>query len=267
MLANTIFIEQLGEVPLYLGMGIQVFSAIVLGGMVGYDREKKMKSAGLKTNIMICLGATLYTVISLLNVKGYPVPVDPNRVGAQIVSGIGFLGAGAIIQGRGAVMGMTTAATIWVVAAIGYTIGIGYPICAAIFSLTVLIVLKWINPFYRFLESENTEDYFHLELVSLGSVKKLALELLKSEKVELDEVYEDAIDKKRKKLTLYLYAHPRAIERILGDFNSVASVSDVSCHKVEQELSDSSSEEEAEMNELQELKDELASLRKSKDSA
>jgi putative Mg2+ transporter-C (MgtC) family protein len=265
MLANTIFIEQLGEVPLYIGMGIQVMSAIVLGGMVGYDREKKMKSAGLKTNIMICLGATLYTVISLLNVKGYPVPVDPNRVGAQIVSGIGFLGAGAIIQGRGAVIGMTTAATIWVVAAIGYTIGIGYPICAAIFSLTVLIVLKWINPFYRFMESEKGEDYFHIELLSLGSVKKSALELMKSEKIEIDEVYEDSIDKKRKKLTLYLYAHPRAIERIVSDFSSIASVVDTSCHKVDQAYLEAAELEEA--NEIQELKDELASIRKTKDSA
>jgi putative Mg2+ transporter-C (MgtC) family protein len=233
--------------------------------MVGYDREKKMKSAGLKTNIMICLGATLYTVISLLNVKGYPVPVDPNRVGAQIVSGIGFLGAGAIIQGRGAVIGMTTAATIWVVAAIGYTIGIGYPICAGIFSLTVLIVLKWINPFYRFLESENGEDYFHLEIVSLGSVKKSALELLKSEKAEIDEVYEDPIDKKRKKLTLYLYAHPRAIERVLSDFNSIASVNGVSCHKVDQAYLEATEAKEAE--ELQDVDDELEAIRKSKDSA
>ncbi len=246
-------------------MGIQVISAIVLGGMVGYDREKKMKSAGLKTNIMICLGATLYTIISLLNAKGYAGPVDPNRVGAQIVSGIGFLGAGAIIQGRGAVIGMTTAATIWVVAAIGYTIGIGYPICAAIFSLTVLIVLKWINPFYKLMENEKAEDYFHLELVSLGSVKKSVLELLKSEKLEIDEVYEDSIDKKRKKLTLYIYAHPRAVERLVSEFNSIASAIDTSCHKVDQAYLDAAKGDKS--CEVQDLKDELASIRKEKDSA
>ena len=151
-MVSMIDIELLGEVPVYIGVGIQILSAIVFGGMVGYDREKKMKAAGLKTNILICLGATLYTVISVLHLKGYAGgPVDPNRVGAQIVSGIGFLGAGAIIQGRGAVVGMTTAATIWVVAAIGYTIGLGYPVSAGLFSITVLFVLKWINPFYRFL--------------------------------------------------------------------------------------------------------------------
>ena len=73
-------------------------------------------------------------------------PIDPNRVGAQIVSGIGFLGAGAILQGKGGVVGLTTAATIWVVAAIGYTIGAGYPISAFLFALTVLTVLKLIKP-------------------------------------------------------------------------------------------------------------------------
>ena len=94
-MTNTIHIEYLGEVPLYLGLGLQVITSIILGGIVGYDREKKMKSAGLKTNILICLGATLYTVISLLNIENHAGVTDPNRVGAQIVSGIGFLGAGA----------------------------------------------------------------------------------------------------------------------------------------------------------------------------
>lgn len=231
---KTVWIEFIGEVPIYFGIGIMVMSAIVLGGIVGYDREKKMKAAGLKTNIMICLGATLYTVISLINVKGFHGgPVDPNRVGAQIVSGIGFLGAGAIIQGKGSVVGMTTAATIWVVAAIGYTIGIGFPITAGIFSVTVLVVLKYINPIYRFIENEKGEDYFHLEILSLGSVKRSVMEIIKQEKVELDEAYEDPIDKKRSTFTLYIFGHPRAVDRLISDFHQIASVERVSCHQVE----------------------------------
>jgi len=231
---KTVWIELIGEVPMYIGIGIMVMSAIVLGGIVGYDREKKMKAAGLKTNIMICLGATLYTVISLINVKGFQGgPVDPNRVGAQIVSGIGFLGAGAIIQGKGSVVGMTTAATIWVVAAIGYTIGIGFPLTAGIFSVTVLVVLKYINPIYRFIENEIGEDYFHLEILSLGSVKRSVMEIIKQEKVELDEAYEDPIDKKRSTFTLYIFGHPRAVDRLISDFHQIASVERVSCHQVE----------------------------------
>lgn len=235
-MVQTIELEILGEVPVYLGVGIQIACAVVLGGMVGFDREKKMKAAGLRTNIMICLGATLYTVISLLNVKGFTGgPVDPNRVGAQIVSGIGFLGAGAIIQGRGSVVGMTTAATIWVVAAIGYTIGIGYPISAALFSLTVLAVLKWVHPVYRFFESEEGDDYWHIEVLSLGSVKRSILEMIKLEKIEFDEIYEDPVDKKRTVFNLYVYGHARTMDRLISDVKGLASVEKVSYHQLEKD--------------------------------
>ncbi|MBC96711.1 MAG: hypothetical protein CME63_03115 [Halobacteriovoraceae bacterium] len=236
-MTNTIELEVLGKVPLYLGLGLQVVTAIILGGIVGYDREKKMKAAGLKTNILICLGATLYTVISLLNVHNNLGPMDPNRVGAQIVSGIGFLGAGAIIQGKGSVIGLTTAATIWVVAAIGYTIGIGYPISAAIFSITVLCVLKWINPIYQFIENEDKSEYYHVEVLSLGPVKRSVLELMKLENIEIDEVYEDSIDKKRRILTLYIYAHKRVTERFVSDVQDIASVDRVSFHMVSEDQS------------------------------
>ena len=235
-MTNTIELEIIGKVPLYIGLGIQVVAAILLGGMVGYDREKKMKAAGLKTNILICLGATLYTVISLFNVQNN-IGTDANRVGAQIVSGIGFLGAGAIIQGKGAVIGLTTAATIWVVAAIGYTIGIGYPISAGIFSITVLVVLKWINPIYQFIESEDKSDYYHVEVLSLGPVKRSVLEMIKLENIEIDEVYEDSIDKKRRILTLYIYAHKRVTERFVADIQDVASVDRVSFHQVSEDQS------------------------------
>lgn len=229
-----IYIEALGEVPTYIGIGIKVVSAVIFGGLVGYDREKKMKAAGLKTNILICLGATLYTAISTMFLDTVGGAIDPNRVGAQIVSGIGFLGAGAIIQGRGSVVGLTTAATIWVVAAIGYTIGVGYPLSAGIFSVTVLFVLKWINPVYRFLERENTTQYFHMEVLSFGSVKRSILEIVKQEAIELDEAYEDPIDKKRSVFTLYVFAHPRAMDRLIKDVKSVASVEKVSFHQVDE---------------------------------
>ena len=143
-LETTMRLELIGEVSIYFGIGVQIIFALLLGGLVGYEREVKHKAAGLKTNIMICIGATLYTTISMINLSGESALIDPNRVSAQIVSGIGFLGAGAIIHGRGSVTGLTTAATIWVVAAIGYTIGVGYPLVATLFSITVLFVLKLI---------------------------------------------------------------------------------------------------------------------------
>ena len=151
----TIQIEILGQINVYVGVGIQVLTALVLGGLIGYDREQKMKAAGLKTNILICLGATLYTTISLINFETHAGTADPNRLAAQIVSGIGFLGAGAIIQSRGNIIGLTTAATMWVVASSGMTIGMGHPFKAIIFTITLLIVLRLLTPLTRLFESEN----------------------------------------------------------------------------------------------------------------
>jgi putative Mg2+ transporter-C (MgtC) family protein len=99
--------------------------AALLGGVVGLERESSGKPAGFRTNLLICVGASLLTElsISVARTAGATGPADPARIAAQIVSGIGFLGAGTIIQSRGTVVGLTTAATLWVVAAIGMAVG------------------------------------------------------------------------------------------------------------------------------------------------
>lgn len=116
--------------------------ATVLGGLVGWDREAHGKPAGLRTNILICVGAALLADVSVrfpdLNANAL-VRADPARLAAQIVSGVGFLGAGTIIQARGSVTGLTTAATLWVVAAIGIAVGAGFHIEAI--GTTILVVL------------------------------------------------------------------------------------------------------------------------------
>lgn len=124
--------------------GPRVFFAVLCGGLIGLERELKNKPAGIKTNILICLGAAIYTSVSVLLSRASADSGhfgDPARVAAQIVSGIGFLGGGAIIQARGTVIGLTTAATIWVVAAIGICIGIGHPEIAVACSASVIVVL------------------------------------------------------------------------------------------------------------------------------
>jgi putative Mg2+ transporter-C (MgtC) family protein len=115
----------------------------VLGGVIGLEREVKGKPAGLRTNILICVGATLLTDVSIhigILENGQRIG-DPARLAAQIVSGIGFIGAGTIMQGGGMVTGLTSAATIWVVASLGIAIGAGYYIEAAGTGLLVTIVL------------------------------------------------------------------------------------------------------------------------------
>lgn len=221
------FLEFFGNVSIYFGIGVQIVFALILGGAIGYDREVKMKSAGLKTNLMICVGATLYTTISLISIQYSNGTYDPNRVTAQIVSGIGFLGAGAIMQGKGNVSGLTTAATIWVVAAIGVTIGVGYPIVASIFTFTVIVILKLINPFYKVLERESDHKDFQIQVLTHQSIKRLISKVVTQQPgIELDEIYEiDHVDKKNKKvINIFLKAHQRSVERIINELRNMINV-------------------------------------------
>ena len=122
---------------------IQLILASVLGGAIGLERELKGKPAGLRTNILICIGATLYTVLSVQ--MGTAVN-DTTRIAGQIITGVGFIGAGTILHTRGAVTGLTSAATIWVVAAIGMALGSGHYVEALGASLLVMVVLTGLAP-------------------------------------------------------------------------------------------------------------------------
>jgi putative Mg2+ transporter-C (MgtC) family protein len=117
--------------------------ATVFGAAIGLEREISGKAAGLRTNVLICLGAAVFTIIS----KQMVISSDttPTRIAAQIVTGVGFLGAGAIIQDRGGVLGLTTAATIWLVASIGTACGAGFYKLAVISTLLAILVLMGLG--------------------------------------------------------------------------------------------------------------------------
>jgi len=120
---------------------------VFLGGAIGLEREIKGKPTGLRTNILICVGSALLSDISVrvgIQADGSRIG-DPGRIAAQIVSGIGFLGAGAIMQARGTVTGLTSAATIWVVAALGIAVGAGFFVEAAGTGMLVMITLAWLG--------------------------------------------------------------------------------------------------------------------------
>ncbi|MDP2957367.1 MAG: MgtC/SapB family protein [Longimicrobiales bacterium] len=115
--------------------------ASILGGAIGWEREQSHKPAGLRTNILICMGATLLTDLSVRVAAQATGLGDPGRIAAQIVTGVGFLGAGTILQSRGSIMGLTTAATLWVVAAIGMAVGFAATIEAVGATFLVLVAL------------------------------------------------------------------------------------------------------------------------------
>jgi uncharacterized membrane protein YhiD involved in acid resistance len=177
-------------------LGPKLMAALFCGGLIGLERELKSKAAGIKTNMLICVGAMLYTAISILmaasedqiGVKG-----DPTRIAAQIVSGIGFLGGGAILQSKENVMGLTTAATIWLVAAIGVWIGMGQLEVAIAVSMLIVLVLISVTFFEnRFLGRKRMfKVVIHLRERS-DEVTRTALEaLLTSNDLSLSDYREN----------------------------------------------------------------------------
>ena len=123
--------------------------AVILGGLVGYEREHHNQPAGLRTHIILCVGATLITLVSIALSKdlGNDRLTDPTRIAAQIVSGIGFLGGGAILRLGATVKGLTTAACIWTVTGVGMAIGAGYYFPAVMVVLIMLFALHSLAQF------------------------------------------------------------------------------------------------------------------------
>jgi putative Mg2+ transporter-C (MgtC) family protein len=124
--------------------------AILCGAIIGIERERRGKPAGFRTNTLICFGAALYMMVSEFVLQHLGITNgDPTRIAAQVVTGIGFIGAGTIIQSRGTITGLTSAATIWVVAGIGLTIGAGFPWLGLLCSVLVvgtLVLLRRMEP-------------------------------------------------------------------------------------------------------------------------
>lgn len=141
----------------------QITLAAILGGIIGIEREWRGRPAGFRTNILIALGSCLFTVLSI---RGFPLnessAQDSARIAAQIVSGIGFLGAGALLQTRNKTKGMTTAATIWLVAAIGMSVGTGNYFLAVFTTILTATVLQFLRPVSKMVEHEGKVHKKHV---------------------------------------------------------------------------------------------------------
>jgi putative Mg2+ transporter-C (MgtC) family protein len=151
----TVIVDQV-----FWDMLFKLLLAILAGGLVGMERERRDRAAGLRTHILVCLGSTLITLVSI-----YIAPVgDPARIAAQIVSGIGFLGAGTIFRSGSGISGLTTAAGLWVIAGIGMGIGAGGRLLmvAMLTAILVFIVNKWV----RFFEDRLVRSFCDIRLTT-----------------------------------------------------------------------------------------------------
>jgi putative Mg2+ transporter-C (MgtC) family protein len=137
-----------------LDIVFRVFVALLIGAAVGIEREYRGHAAGVRTLAMVSVGSCIFTAIGIFAFPGHLT--DPTRIAAQVVTGVGFLGAGAIFRAEDGVKGLTTAATVWVVAALGMSVGFGLYIIATSAAVLVLIGLVVVRPLeIRFLRPPN----------------------------------------------------------------------------------------------------------------
>jgi len=161
-----------------LEVTLKLFLAVALGGLIGLERETSHKPAGFRTNILICVGSTMVMALSSLILQGREGSgSEMTRIAAGVVTGIGFIGAGTIIQARGSVLGLTTAATLWAVAGLGLVIGSGHYLIALIFTGIIILTLVIFRQFEgQFLKK--SLYHYHLKLKeskeALTTIRSLA---------------------------------------------------------------------------------------------
>lgn len=153
---------------------VRVFLACILGGIIGLERESMDHPAGFRTHILVCIGSALIMLVSMYGFVGFDNPKDPGRIAAQVVSGIGFLGAGTIIHEGVTIRGLTTAASLWVVAGIGLAVGAGMYVSAVVSTLLVYVTLVLfkaiefrVNKFNQHLKIVLSEHPGHLGQICL----------------------------------------------------------------------------------------------------
>ncbi len=213
-------------------LGPKLVVSLFCGGLIGLERELKNKSAGIKTNMLICVGSMLFTSISIMvafdGAQGDMRPGDPGRIGAQIVSGIGFLGGGAILQSKENVVGLTTAASIWLVAAIGMLIGIGQLEVALFVSVLMVFVLVSVTLFEnRFLERKRLfKISVHLR-EKTDDLTRAAIEgLMNNHDLSLED-YREAMGGSQPEVRLTYLGRNRDHSRLLLDLWKIPGILDV----------------------------------------
>lgn len=140
-----------------LDLTLRMFVAIVLGASIGLERQWRLRTAGIRTNALVAVGSALFVIVGAVGL-GNDVGADPTRVAAQVVSGIGFLGAGVILRDGFNIRGLTTAATLWCAAAVGSLAGAGMEVVAVIACLAIIATNTLLRPISRLVNRRTGHD-------------------------------------------------------------------------------------------------------------
>lgn len=166
---------------------VRLLIAVLLGGLIGLEREQSNHAAGLRTNILVCMGSCLLMLLSIYGFSEFVnegnVRMDPARLAAQVITGIGFLGAGVILFTGKTITGLTTAATLWVVSAIGLAVGAGF-VYASVFSTVMVLIILWaLNKLEkRFLKGKK-EHLLIIRAAEQSAILETVSKLLTSHKI------------------------------------------------------------------------------------
>ena len=174
----------------YLAIALRIFAAVILGGLIGLERGLKNRAAGLRTHMLVCVGACLIMVTNqfIYQVTGSG---DPVRMGAQVISGIGFLGAGTImVTRRNQVKGLTTAAGLWTAAGVGLALGIGFYEAAAIGSFAIFVVMTLMQKMDNRVHRKTKDFDLFVELTPVLSFGNF-LRKMREMEIEVAEVQKE----------------------------------------------------------------------------
>lgn len=172
---------------------LRLVTAIVLGGIIGLERGGNNHEAGLRTHMLLCMGSALVMVISICVCKQYEIPSELLRMSAQILSGVGFLGAGSIIATGNKIRGITTAAGLWTTACIGIAIGAGYYILSVSTVALMLFVMLGLRPLTKKIQANSAHHRLSVDIESKSALKGI-LSKFAEKNIEIVHIHLDELD-------------------------------------------------------------------------
>lgn len=220
-----------------LHITLRLLLALLLGGVIGFEREQNNRAAGLRTHILVCLGSTLIMLLSMYGFAEFAkldnVRLDPARLAAQVISGIGFLGAGTILFTGKSITGLTTAASLWVVAAIGLAVGAGFYYAAGLACGLALVSLFLLNLVEQKYFHTKKIRFFKLEATDSPSLLGRVVTMLSKQgnviqKLSVEEIPGEKGNRIQITLSLRL-AKNIMIAQTVEDLMSLDGVNSVSC--------------------------------------
>jgi putative Mg2+ transporter-C (MgtC) family protein len=208
---------------LLLEYSLRIGAALVIGMIVGLEREFQGKPAGIRTNILMCVGSCLIMIISLKVAEQSEGYADPGRIAAQVITGVGFLCAGTIMRSRFSISGLTTAATIWVLSALGLASGAGYYLLAAVGTVAIVIVLILIRYLESYIISRRTTVKIHVEMKKSSMAPSMVNDIIHKRDIPREDLKYQSEEEKL--ITIFEYtASKKELDKVLKQLSSIDGV-------------------------------------------